>query len=193
MICAGLALAAACGFRVFVPLLGMGAAVAGGVIEPSSGWEWVGSMPALIVLGVATAVEVAAYYVPWVDNLLDTVATPAAIGAGTIVAGAVLPMDEPWAKWTLAALGGGGVAGVVQAGTVLARAVSTGTTGGFGNFTISTAEWVSAVVAVLLAILVPIVAAVLIVLLVVFIARNGRRVIMALTGRRTGVATPVTT
>src|SRR5688500_5558842 len=93
-ICAGVALAAACGFRVFLPLLGMSVAVATDTLQPGKGMEWIGSGPALIVLGVASAVEVAGFYIPVVDHFLDTIATPAAVAAGTVAAGALMPFRD---------------------------------------------------------------------------------------------------
>ena len=89
-IAAGLGLAAACGFRVFAPMLVVSVAGRAGYLELGSGFDWIGTMPALIALGVATLAEVLAYYVPWLDNLLDTVATPAAVVAGAVLAASVV-------------------------------------------------------------------------------------------------------
>ncbi|PYQ56518.1 MAG: DUF4126 domain-containing protein, partial [Acidobacteria bacterium] len=71
----GLGLAAACGFRVFVPLLIMSLASRAGVghLALGPGFAWIGSTPALLSFAVATVLEIAGYYIPWVDNLLDTV------------------------------------------------------------------------------------------------------------------------
>ena len=81
-VCMGLGLSAACGLRVFLPLLVMNLAARAGWLGLSPGFEWIGETPALIAFGVATAVEIAAYYVPWLDNLLDVVSSPAAVVAG---------------------------------------------------------------------------------------------------------------
>ncbi|KOA13883.1 membrane protein, partial [Acinetobacter baumannii] len=83
-LCIGVGLSAACGFRVFVPLLVMSIATMMGWFEPSKGFEWLALPSVCLALGVATVCEVAAYYIPWVDNALDTVATPAAMIAGTL-------------------------------------------------------------------------------------------------------------
>src|SRR5258707_766791 len=96
---AGLGLSAACGFRVFVPLLVISIASLSGHLTLSPGFAWVGTWPALIAFATATALEVAGYYVPWVDNLLDTVATPAAIVAGTIVTASMVSNMDPFMKW----------------------------------------------------------------------------------------------
>ena len=173
-ICAGVALAAACGFRVFLPMLAMSAGVASGALDAGSGMEWVGSTPALIVLGVATVLEIAAYYIPVVDHALDTVASPAAVVAGTVAAGALLPFGDqlhPAVHWACALIAGGGAAGVVQAGTVSARAVSGTTTGTLGNPIVATIENVLSTVLSILAIVVPIVAGIVVVLTFVWVAR----------------------
>jgi len=139
-IAAGLALAAACGFRVFTPLLVMSLAARAGHLDLASGFDWIASTPALVALATATGLEILAYYVPWVDNLLDTVATPAAVVAGMIVAGSQIADIAPWLRWTTAIIGGGGMAAGVQGATVLARQLSSFATGGVANPLVSTAE-----------------------------------------------------
>jgi hypothetical protein len=174
-ICAGVALAAACGFRVFLPLLAMSVGAATHALKPGAGMEWVGSPTALIVLGVASALEVAAYYIPVVDHFLDTIASPAAVVAGTVAAGALLPFGDqihPAVKWAAALIAGGGAAGVIQAGTVTTRAVSGATTGTLGNPVVATIENVFSVVLSILAIVVPILAAVVVAIVFVWVART---------------------
>ncbi len=129
----GLGLAAACGFRIFVPLLVLSIAALSGHVNLGQSFQWIGTYPALIAFGVATVLEVLGYYIPWVDHLLDTVATPAAVVAGIVVSASVMGNLDPFLRWTLAVIAGGTLAGVVQGGSVLTRAVSTGTTGGLGN------------------------------------------------------------
>src|SRR6266568_2193185 len=120
-ICVGIGLSAACGFRVFVPLLVMSIAALSGHLTLAHGFEWIGSYPALVAFAVATCLEIAGYYIPWVDHLLDTVATPVAIIAGTLVSASMVTDLSPFLKWTLAIIAGGGAAGMVQATTVLTR------------------------------------------------------------------------
>jgi len=153
----GVGLSAACGFRVFVPLLGMSIANMAGHLTLASGFEWIGSWPALVALAMATILEVCTYYIPWIDNLMDAAATPIAIVAGTIVTASQVGDLSPLLQWSLAAVAGGGVCAVVQGGTVAVRAVSSGTTGGFGNFIVSTFEDLAAVVVTVLALVLPIV------------------------------------
>ena len=123
-ICLGIGLSAACGFRVFVPLLGMSGAALAGHLGLASGFEWIGTWPAFACFLTATIFEIAAYYVPWLDNLLDSVATPAAVAAGTIITAAVVTDMSPLMKWSLALIAGGGTAGVIQASSVALRGTS---------------------------------------------------------------------
>ncbi len=129
----GIGLAAACGFRVFVPPLVLSIAALAGKVELAPGFDWVGTWPALVIFAVATAFEIAAYFIPWLDNLLDTIATPAAVVAGVVVAAAVMVRMPPLVRWTLAIIAGGGIAGIIQAATVAIRGASTATTGGAAN------------------------------------------------------------
>ena len=169
-VCLGIGLSAACGFRIFVPMLGLSIAAAAGRLELAEGFEWIGSVPALVVFSVATVLEIAAYYVPWIDNLLDSIATPAAVVAGTILTASVVTDMSPLMQWSVALIAGGGAAGVVQTGTVLVRGASLATTGGAGNFVVSTGEWVGALLTTILAILLPVLAAVCVIGLVGYIA-----------------------
>ena len=126
----GVGLSAACGFRIFVPLLVVSIAARAEYIELASGWDWVGSIPAIVTFASATVLEIVAYYIPWLDNLLDSIAAPAAVIAGIVVTTAVIGDMNPYLKWPLAVIAGGGSAGLMQAGTTILRAASTATTGG---------------------------------------------------------------
>ena len=171
-LCIGIGLSAACGFRVFVPLLVMSVATLMGWYEPAKGFEWLAMPSVCIALGFATLCEIGAYYVPWVDNLLDTVATPAAMLAGTLTTMAVSSGEmSQFATWAAAIIVGGGTAGVVQMGTVAARGVSTATTGGFGNPVIATGEWVGAILLSILAMALPVLVAICVVVFVVLAIR----------------------
>ncbi|MBM3838380.1 MAG: DUF4126 domain-containing protein [Verrucomicrobia bacterium] len=171
-LCVGVGLSAACGFRVFVPLLVMSIASYSGHLTLASSFQWIGSEPALIAFGVATVLEIAGYYVPWVDNFLDTVASPAAVVAGTIVTASMITDVSPFLKWTLAVIAGGGAAGLVQATTVLGRGASTVSTGGLANPVFATAELGGSIVASVLSIVAPILAIGLVVLVVFLLTRK---------------------
>ena len=171
-LCIGIGLSAACGFRVFVPLLVMSIASLLGWFEPMKGFEWLAMPSVCIALAVATVCEVTAYYIPWVDNMLDTVATPAAMIAGTLTTMAVSSGEmSQFASWAAAIIIGGGTAGAVQMSTVAVRGVSTATTGGVANPLVSTGEWIGAFLLSILSLIVPVLVVVLIIVLAIFTVR----------------------
>jgi hypothetical protein len=176
-IAVGIGLSAACGFRVFVPLLVMNLASLSGQLHLSSGFGWIGSYYATVAFSTATIVEVLSYYIPWLDHVLDIVATPAAIIAGTVATASMVTGISPFLKWTLALIAGGGIAGVVQGTTVALRATSSVSTAGIGNPLVSTLELVGSIITALLAILVPILCLVLIAFLCFFVIRKVGRFI----------------
>ena len=151
----GIGLAAACGFRVFVPLLIASAAAMSGNLPLSPGFAWLGTMPAAIALGVATVLEIGAYYVPWLDHLLDIVATPAAVVAGMVASASVLADVPPLVRWSTALILGGGTAGIVQGATVLTRLKSTAVTAGLANPLVATVEVIGSIATSVLAIVIP--------------------------------------
>ncbi|MCC0175770.1 DUF4126 domain-containing protein [Waterburya agarophytonicola K14] len=161
-LCLGVTLSAASGFRIFLPPLAMSLASLSGNLELSSGFGWVGTYPTAIALGIATLVEILAYYIPVVDNLLDAIEIPTAIAIGTLLTAANLGDIDPLLQWSIAAIAGGGTAGIIETFTAMTRAASTGMTGGTGNFLVSTTEALSAGILSILAIFVPIFAAALV-------------------------------
>ena len=173
----GIGLAAATGFRVFLPMLIVSGAAYTGHLPLGESFAWLGTPSALIMLSVAAIVEILAYYIPGVDNLLDTLATPAAFVAGTVVSAAVMTDVPPMVKWTAAVIAGGGVAGVTQGVTATLRANSTLWTGGLGNFIIASAELVGALGLSLLALAAPAVAIALVILFLWLAIRLLRRLL----------------
>lgn len=171
----GIGLAAAAGLRIFLPFLIVSIAAATGHLALAPSFEWLAGTPALVMLTVATVLEVLAYYVPGVDNLLDTIATPAAVVAGAVVAAAVMADLPPIVKWTTAVIAGGGIAGLTQGVTALVRAKSTALTGGLGNSSIATGELGGSIVLAVLAIAAPVIAAALVVLVIWAGVRVARR------------------
>lgn len=165
----GIGLSAACGFRVFVPLLAINIASLNGYLQLAPGFEWIGSSYATIAFGTATLVEITAYYIPWLDHFLDLIASPAAIVAGTMVTASLVMELSPFLKWTLAIIAGGGAASIIQGTTVALRTKSLAFTGGLGNSMVSTIEAMGAVVTSLLAILIPILCLILLLLMSVWI------------------------
>ncbi len=178
-ICIGVGLSAACGFRVFVPLLAMGLAARTGHLGLGEGFLWMKSTPALISFGVATVLEVAGFYVPWVDHALDVAAAPVAVMAGVLASASTMSGDiSPLFHWSIAIIGGGGAAAAVHGTSALVRGGSTVTTGGFGNFIVATTELTLATLMSFLAIVLPIVAAVVAVIvgiLFIFLFLRWRR------------------
>lgn len=166
-ICLGIGLSASSGFRVFVPLFGMSLASYFGLLPLGENWLWLGSTTALVILAVASIAESLSYLVPFVDNLLDTIAIPMAGLAGTIVMAGSLTDLSPAMTWALAIVAGGGTASAIKASSAGVRAVSTTTTAGIANPVIGLAETGTAVGLSALAIFAPIVAGVLAVIGVV--------------------------
>ena len=162
-LCLGVTLSAASGFRLFVPPLMMSLASLFGDLQLSSGFEWLGTYPAAIALGIATIAEILAYYVPVVDNLLDTIEIPTAVAIGTVLTAANLGDVNPVFQWGIAAIAGGGTAGIIETFTAMTRAASTGITGGTGNFLVATAEALSSGVLSILALTLPFLAAALVI------------------------------
>ncbi len=158
----GIGLAAASGFRIFIPPFVYGIAARFDYLPsaiPTSGLQdWMASDIGLIVLGLATLIEIIAYYVPWLDNLLDTIASPAAMLSGVLLMSSSLGDSDPILRWGLSIIAGGSVSGVVQGSTVALRAMSTATTGGLGNPVVSTAEAGACIICTILAVLLPIIA-----------------------------------
>jgi len=169
-LCMGLGLAAASGFRVFLPPFLLSIAVRADAVEVNlaeTPFEYFDSNVAVILLGVATLAELSAYYVPWVDNLLDTIASPAAVVAGTGMTAIVLEGNtDPVIQWSLAIIAGGGVTAVVQSATVVTRGISTTLTAGLGNPVVSTGENIASVILALVAMVLPILAALLVAIIV---------------------------
>ena len=171
----GVGLAAAVGLRVFLPMLVMSVAAGSGHLALASGFAWLATPAALVMLSVATLLEILAYYLPGVDNLLDALATPAAVIAGTVVSAAVMTDLPPVVKWSTAVIAGGGAAGLTQGLTTLLRAKSTLATGGLGNPLLASVEAGGALLLSLLALAAPLLAAAVAALCCWAAARLARR------------------
>jgi hypothetical protein len=172
----GIGLAASCGFRVFVPLLVAGIAERAGVLPLNEGFQWLASCPAIFCFGTATVLEILAYYIPFVDNLLDTITTPLAIAAGTLLFTSVLPVEDDFLRWTTGIIFGGGAAATVQAGTALTRLFSTKLTAGAGNDVVATGEHAAALGTSILSLFTPFLIAIIFILFITFlILKFGRR------------------
>lgn len=171
-LCLGIGLSASCGFRIFLPMLVANIAAMNGWITPGEQFGWLSTWTAFFALGTATLLEIAGYYIPFVDNLLDTVATPAAVVAGTLLTTSFIEIDNPMLHWGLGLILGGGTAGLVQAGTGILRLLSSKTTAGIGNPVVSTAENVASFGLSGLAVFLPVIALVLVVLLAAWLLKR---------------------
>jgi hypothetical protein len=174
----GIGLAAATGFRVFLPLLVAGLAARWGALPLSEGFEWLSTTGALVTLSTASVVEVAAYYIPGVDHVLDIVASPAAVVAGVIASAAVMTDIPPAIMWPVAVIGGGGAAGVTKVTSALVRAKSGLATAGLANPIVSTGETAGAVGVSVMAIVIPALCLLGLVVLLVWIGRRARRMML---------------
>ena len=168
----GVGLSAATGMRIFLPALIASVATNQGYISPAEGFEWMASWPAIIAFATASVVELGAYYIPWVDNALDTVAGPGAIIAGGLIATSFFQIESEALQWILGMIAGGTTAGGIQAGTTLLRGMSAAGTGGLGNPLVSTGENLGAFFLSLMTVLSPIIA---IVMLLSFILWGWRK------------------
>ena len=168
-ICLGIGLSASVGFRVFVPLFALSLACYFDVWELNESWQWLGSGSALVILGVATIIEIFAYFIPFIDNLLDTISIPLATIAGTAVMVATVAHLSPEVTWALAIIAGGGTAAAISSSTSSTRLASSATTAGIGNPVIATTETASAITLSSIAVFLPYIALVFVILILIFI------------------------
>ena len=174
-IAVGIGLAAATGLRVFLPLLVAGLAARWGALPLADGFGWLSNDIALVALGTASMVEIAAYYIPGVDHLLDLLSGPAAFVAGTVASASAMADLPPAVMWPVAILGGGGMATATKVGTAVVRAKTGLATAGLGNPIVATLETAGALVIGVIALIVPIVTVVFVLLLIVWIRRRRHR------------------
>jgi len=177
----GIGLSASCGFRVFVPMLVASIAAKAGIFPVTEGFQWLARWPALITFGTATIIEIIAYYIPFIDNLLDSITTPLAVGAGTLLLTSVLPVDNDLLKWVTGFIAGGGTAAVIQGGSVMTRLASSKLTAGTGNAVVATGEHAAAFGVSALSLFTPVFVAIIILILTVYIVF---RLFRRLSGRK---------
>ncbi len=173
----GIGLAAATGFRVFLPFLVAGLAARWGALPLAGGFEWLASGGALVTLGTASVLEIAAYYIPGVDHVLDLLASPAAVLAGVVASAAVMADIPPAILWPVAIIGGGGVAGLTKATSAVVRAKAGITTAGLANPVVATGETVGAVGVALAAIVIPLVALAVVFVVMLWLGRRALQLI----------------
>lgn len=168
-ICLGIGLAASVGFRVFLPFFALSLGSFAGVLELNESWQWIGNTTAFVLFGVATAVEIIAYYIPLVDNALDSIAIPLATIAGTLIMVSTVSDLNPVFTWTLAIITGGGTASFIKSSLGATRITSTVSTAGFGNSFVASIENIIASLLSIIAILLPVLAFVLVIVILYLI------------------------
>ncbi len=188
-LCLGITLSAASGLRVFIPPLIMSLAALFGDLQLAPNLQWIGTYPTLMVLSTAVVVEVLAYYVPGVNNLLDLIEMPTAIAVGSVLTAATLGDLNPVLQWTLAILAGGSTAGIVEATTSVTRVAATTFTGGVGNPLLSTAEAVLSVLLTLLGLALPLLAAGAVLLMIFALIRKAKAILIQRRQRRQAART----
>lgn len=171
----GIGLAAASGFRVFLPMFMVSLASFLGWIPMSDSFEWLSGLPALITTGIAMVVEILAYYIPYVDHLLDTISIPLATIAGSVLFASQFADLGAFPQWSLALIAGGGTAAAISSGFAGTRAASTATTGGLGNSVVATGETAGAGILTILTVLAPVIAGVIAIALLILVIVYGRK------------------
>ena len=171
----GIGLAAATGFRVFLPMFAVSLASYMGWIPMNDSFHWLAGLPVLITTGIATIVEIMAYYIPFVDHLLDTMSIPLATIAGSVMFASQFADVGTFPQWALALIAGGGTAAAISSGFAGTRAASTATTGGLGNSVVATTETAGAGIMSVLAMAAPIIAFIATIILVIAVLFLGRK------------------
>ncbi|MEH7887536.1 DUF4126 domain-containing protein [Elizabethkingia meningoseptica] len=171
----GIGLAAASGFRVFMPLFAVSLASYFGWIPMNEHWQWLAGLPTLITTGIAMIVEILAYYIPFIDHLLDSINIPLATIAGTLLFASQFTHLDAFPQWALALIAGGGTASIISSGFAGLRATSTATTGGTGNFMVASTETFGGSLMSALALAAPVIAFIITLILIILSIRYGRK------------------
>lgn len=171
----GIGLAAATGFRVFLPMFVVSLASYMGWIPMSDSFQWLAGLPTLITTGIAMVAEILAYYIPFIDHLLDTLSIPLATVAGSVMFASQFADIGTFPQWALALIAGGGTAAAISSGFAGTRAASTATTGGLGNSVVATTETAGAGIMSILALAAPFIAFILAILLIIMVWILGRK------------------
>ena len=154
----GIGLSAASGLRVFIPLLGLSLAGHYQIMPLGESFTWLASWQAMLAFGVASVLEIGAYYIPWLDHTLDVVLAPAAAIAGTLLTASTIGDVSPFLKWSLAIVAGGGVSSLVHFSSAAVRAAVSLPTGGLANPVVSSGEGIGAIALTVMAIFIPVIA-----------------------------------
>lgn len=171
-----IALAACAGLRAWLPLLLAGLLARAGWLELGPAFQFLGSNRALILFGIATAIELLADKVPVVDHALDALSTVLRPAAGALLAAAALGrVTDPLSALALGTAIGAPAAIVPHAAKSMLRAASTTLTAGLANPALSLIEDGLAVALFALAVLVPLVVVILLIASTALLARRFAR------------------
>jgi uncharacterized membrane protein len=177
-------LSSTAGLRVFVTLLAVALALRLGLLPaPAQQFAWLGSQGALVVLGIASVLEVLGDKIPFVDHALQLIHTVAKPLAGALIVGTVVAPDNDPSAILLAVLGGANALGV-HAVSATARAASTATTGGLANPMVSTIEDVVTLGGLTLAWFAPLAGASILIILTIIGLILMRRLVAYVASRR---------
>ncbi len=171
----GIGLAAATGFRVFMPMFAVSLASYLGWIPMNESFEWLAGLPTLITTGIAMVAEILAYYIPFIDHLLDTISVPLVTIAGSVMFASQFADIGTFPQWALALIAGGGTAAAISSGFAGTRAASTATTGGLGNSVVATTETAGAGIMSFLALVAPVIAFIAAVALIITVLVLGKK------------------
>lgn len=171
----GIGLAAATGFRIFLPIFFLSLGTYLGWIPANESFAWLGTLPGLIAAGIATLIEILAYYIPFVDNALDSISVPLATIAGSLLFAAQFTEVNDWTQWSLALIAGGGTAATISSALAGTRAASSGTTAGLGNPLIATVETIGSTLMSILAIFLPVLAIIIVLFVFYLIYKYGKK------------------
>ncbi|MGB7529061.1 DUF4126 domain-containing protein [Sphingobacterium cellulitidis] len=173
----GIGLAAATGFRVFLPIFFLSLGSYLGWIPLDQSYAWIGGLPAVIATGLATIVEILAYYIPFIDNILDSITVPLATIAGSLLFASQFTEVSNWIQWSLAIIAGGGTAATISSVFAGTRAASSGTTAGVANPAISTIETIGSTIMSILAIFLPILAGICVLVILYLAFKFGKKLL----------------
>ena len=172
--CLGIGLSAACGIRAFLPLLLVALNQRFNLIQTSFHLEWLDNNIVLIVLCVATIIELIAYYIPLIDHALDFIGSPLVFLVGAMSMASVIPDMPVYIDNILSIILGGSTALSMNGLMGIGRMKTTTLSAGAANPVYATLENIVSMVLTLLSFIIPVIIACLIILLV-FLSLKGIR------------------
>lgn len=174
----GIGLSASTGLNTFLPLLLLSSAAKFGIagITLNAKFGWLASDTAILILLVATFIEVVADKIPAVDHFLDGIATFIRPAAGLVAMASVLTGLDPTTAAIVGLIIGSPISlglHTLKAGT---RAASTVTTFGCANPVLSIVEDVASLGVSLIAIFAPVLVPLILLVVFVFLWRLAKRI-----------------